>query len=580
MATTLYRRLLRDALVVTTGAAVLVGAGMYVLAVHETRTAVVERLRAELDLVADRIAGRADDTAFERDVRRWAEQLGVRLVLLDAERRVLADSHGGATGTILGGRPAPELDAALELGWGVARHRSPSSGVAYLFVARRVGGESAVRYVRAAIPLQQVVPRARPLAAVAVGLGLVAVLAMTGLALVLLRRRLRSFETAIDGARALAAGRLADPLPGAAEARPDELPALLERARRRLRRRLRRVEHRYRDLAAVVAGMKESLLIVDGDRRVEMVNQAFRDTFRPGIDPEGRPLVEVLRDPGAIAVIEDVIERGEARRELLRHSAPIQRAWELIVYPLPGRRSGTAAGAVALLLDVTRLERLEQTRRDFVANVSHELRTPLTSLKAAAMTLVEGAADDPKARERFLTAIVRQVDRMSALVSDLGDLSRIETGAIRLTLEDVDVRSLVGDVVAQIAPRRDDVTVGVDVPDGFAVRADRGRLEQILANLIDNAIKFNRPGGTVTVRGFRREDGRPTIVVEDTGIGIAADDRDKVFGRFYRVDASRSRALGGTGLGLAIVKHLMALHGGRVRLESELGRGSRFLLEF
>lgn len=579
----IHRRLL--AAIGATLAVVVVTAvaGGWMLGARAGRGVVIERLRSELGLAAERIASAGSPDRQRRELGELASRLGVRLTLIDADRRMVADSHGGREGARLPAREAPELEQASRAGWGSARHRAAGSGLVYQFVAVRIDGNRGTLFLRAALPRAgRVLPGGGPAAPL---LLLVVAGPAAGLLVlaILLRRMLAPVAAGERAARALAEGRFDEPLPGAGDAGPETVAALLETARARMAQRIRRFEQRYHDLARVVSGMKEALVLVESDRRIALVNDAFRRVADPRVDPVGRPLAEVLRDPEANAVIEDVLERGHDRRALLRRSGPDRRAWELIVYPLSrGAEPGRAAGAVALFLDVSRLERLEQTRRDFIANVSHELRTPLTSIKAAAMTLADGGADDPEARGRFLATIVRQVDRMVDLVSDLGDLSRIETGAVRLEPQEVELGPLVDDVVHQVRLRHADAEVAIraEFPAGLRVVADRGRLEQILVNLVDNAVKFNRPGGRVTIRGWTREDGRPTLAVEDTGIGIALEDQEKVFSRFYRVDASRSREQGGTGLGLAIVKHLMALHGGRVRLESELGCGSRFLLEF
>jgi len=233
------------------------------------------------------------------------------------------------------------------------------------------------------------------------------------------------------------------------------------------------------------------------------------------------------------------------------------------------------------LFDITRLEHLEDVRRNFVANVSHELRTPLTSIKAFVETLRDGGLTDRENSVKFLGIIQKHADRMGALIDDLTDLSLIETGAIALELAEIDAHPVVTDVVEQLEPRAEssEIEIEVEMPSPFHVRADRRRLEQVFLNLIDNAIKFNRTGGSVRVVAEIR-DGRPEITVEDAGIGIPADHQERIFHRFHRVDTARSREAGGTGLGLAIVKHLIRLHGGQVRLESEMGRGSRFILEF
>jgi two-component system phosphate regulon sensor histidine kinase PhoR len=230
-----------------------------------------------------------------------------------------------------------------------------------------------------------------------------------------------------------------------------------------------------------------------------------------------------------------------------------------------------------VFFDITQLERLERVRREFFANLSHELRTPLTAMLACSETLMAGAIDDAGNRTRFVDTLHKHALRMTELISDISDLSAIESGQIELSLKPLELRRVVADVVALIEARQSgtEITFSISIPDSVLVQADRTRLEQILYNLIDNAVKFNRPGGSVTVSAEER-DGRVAINVVDTGTGIAASDLPRVFERLYRGDKSRSRKTEGTGLGLAIVKHLVQAHGGELSVASELGRGSRF----
>ncbi|MDX1390678.1 MAG: ATP-binding protein, partial [Acidobacteriota bacterium] len=298
-------------------------------------------------------------------------------------------------------------------------------------------------------------------------------------------------------------------------------------------------------------------------------------------DPAGHLLAEVVRHPEITRDVERVISTGEDVRESVIRMGGSGRAFEVHITALSDAPPRGACTVLVLFFDITRLEALESVRREFVANVSHELRTPLTSIKAFVETLIEGRLEDRKHSLKFLKIAQKHADRMNALIDDLTDLSLIETGAITLDLRVVDAAGVAREVAEQLESKAEEreVQLEVDLEPPFAVRADRRRLEQMLLNLADNAIKFNRPGGRVRIAGSRREN-RPVLLVQDDGIGIAENDREKVFHRFYRVDPDRSRRAGGTGLGLAIVKHLVRLHGGSVRVESELGGGTTFFLEF
>jgi two-component system phosphate regulon sensor histidine kinase PhoR len=334
-------------------------------------------------------------------------------------------------------------------------------------------------------------------------------------------------------------------------------------------------------LQSVVAAMKEGMVVLGADRKIRIANDAFHQLFRTPFDPVGRLLAEVVRDPAVFRELQAALPPGGEIRETLLHLPGPGRSFELRVSPLAGGSPDEPPGALILFFDVTRLEALERVRREFVADVSHELRTPLTSIKAFVENLLDERLVDADESLRFLEIVRKHADRMGALIDDLTDLSLIETGAVALDLAPLDAWEVARDVLAQFGFRAHaaDVEIRLDLPSPFPLIADRRRLEQVLVNLVDNAIKFNRKGGSVRIAGGVAE-GRPRITVEDTGVGIPSDALEQVFHRFFRADKARSRELGGTGLGLAIVKHLMRLHEGEVSVVSELGRGATFTLEF
>jgi two-component system, OmpR family, phosphate regulon sensor histidine kinase PhoR len=336
---------------------------------------------------------------------------------------------------------------------------------------------------------------------------------------------------------------------------------------------------------ATMTGMREGLLVVDKDMRVVASNFAAHKLFSTANGQlNNQRLTELTRNPEIYSAFLDALQGTERSGVKIQTHTPERRVFDLRVVPLISANGEEGQGALGVFIDVTQLERLEQVRQEFLSNVSHELRTPLTSILALVETLEAGAIDDKEATERFLPIIRRNAGRMNELIDDILELSAIEAGNVQVKAEEVELRPVVDDVVASLAAKAEsrDVAVENAIPRSATAFADRRRLEQMLTNLIENAIKFNREGGSVVI-SFRgpstANDWRSEIIVKDTGEGIPAQHLERLFERFYRVDRARSREMGGTGLGLAIVKHLARLHGGEVTVTSELGKGTRFTIE-
>jgi len=331
-------------------------------------------------------------------------------------------------------------------------------------------------------------------------------------------------------------------------------------------------------LNATVNEMREGLLVIDSELRVVASNHAARHLFSNVDDSiKSRRLTELTRNPAIYDAFLDAVRGKERAGVKVETFAPQRRVFDLRVAPL--HASDGTTGAVGVFFDVTRLERLELIRQEFLSNVSHELRTPLTSIVALAETLEAGALEDPNNNRRFLAIIQKNAARMHRLIDDILELSAIEAGNVKLQREPIQLRPLVEDIISSVsataASRK--ITVNNLVSTNAQVFADPHRLMQMLINLIDNAIKFNREGGAVSIT-FKGDD-CDRISVEDTGEGIPSHHLDRLFERFYRVDRARSRELGGTGLGLAIVKHLAKSHDGEVSVESRFGEGTRFTIE-
>ncbi|ANM29962.1 hypothetical protein ABI59_10840 [Acidobacteria bacterium Mor1] len=389
------------------------------------------------------------------------------------------------------------------------------------------------------------------------------------------RRRTAAIHRITDAADRIARGEVQLEVPATDRPEIADLAGSVNRMKQSLVDKIEELDRDRAVAASVITGMEQGLLLVDPRRRINRANRVIRNLFDLQREPEGRLLAEVIRHPTLNERVETALRDGNEIHEPLLQVG--NRSFDLRIKPL-GPPTGNT---IVLLYDITRIEALESVRREFVANVSHELRTPLTSIKAFLETLLSSPNEDPEARQKFLGIIAKHARRMEDLVDDLTDLSRIETGSVELHPSVFDAAQMCREIATDLEPRTAelDVSLIVSLPAPFTIYADRRRMEQVMTNLMDNAIKFNRQNGQVRVTGSIHQSGGARLVVEDDGVGIAAESADKIFRRFYRVDPARSREAGGTGLGLAIVKHLMRLHGGSITVESELGSGSRFVLE-
>ncbi len=332
-------------------------------------------------------------------------------------------------------------------------------------------------------------------------------------------------------------------------------------------------------LEATLSGMREGLLVVDKDMRVVASNAAAQNLFNPSVPAlKSQRLTELTRNPAIYSAFLDGLKGIERSGIKVETHDPRRQVFDLRVVPI-GRANGNGAeGALGVFFDITRTERLELIRQEFLSNVSHELRTPLTSIIAFVETLETGATEDPESCRRFLSIIRKNASRMQGLIDDILELTAIEGGNVQLKTGPVELHTVVQDVAASLAAKASAhrVTLKNEVAPEVVVHADERRLEQMLTNLIDNGIKFSREYGTVTIS--YESGARDKILVRDNGEGIPAQHLERLFERFYRVDRARSRDMGGTGLGLAIVKHLALLHGGEVTVQSELGKGTTFTI--
>jgi two-component system phosphate regulon sensor histidine kinase PhoR len=322
--------------------------------------------------------------------------------------------------------------------------------------------------------------------------------------------------------------------------------------------------------------MIEGLLLLDRTQKIYLANRAFKNLFGLKVELRGKTILEALR----LHELDELVGRVQAEGQVFDYELKLpdlSERWLRVNAAVISNSTGEREGTILVFHDLTRLKQLERTREEFVANVSHELRTPLSLIKGYVETLLDGARNNPEVAERFLKIIERNAGRLDLLIQDLLTISALESGRMKLNLQPVELRPLVDKVFTDLNAKAESKQVQlVNEVAGLCARADANRLDQVFANLVDNAIKYGRAQGSVKAGGRRLEGGKLEIFVRDDGPGIPPESLGRVFERFYRVDKARSRDQGGTGLGLSIVKHIVQAHGGEVRVESGPGKGATF----
>jgi two-component system phosphate regulon sensor histidine kinase PhoR len=504
-----------------------------------------------------------------------------RVTLIAGDGRVLADSDVALAdlGRVENHAGRPEVAAALEgrLGHDVRRSATVAAPLLYVAVPLRESG-AVLGVLRLALPLSVVTSSHADVHRAMFFGAAVALAVALGIGLFVAGRVTRPVVEMQAIARRMSEGDFTARAPTRS---PDEIGRLgraLNVMSTRLRGKIEDLEHEQAKISAVLDGMVEGVIAVDARDHIVAMNEPARALFEVGRERgERKPLLEVIRNVDLHALLGEARRAGThvvARRELLVPGVPPRTVQANAV---PVDLGAEDVGVVMVLHDVSRLRRLETVRTEFVANVSHELRTPLTAIRGYLETLLGGALDEPEDARRFVEIVFRHTERLGRLLDDLTDLSDIELGRVRLQLGPLAVGDVVESVLEIMRRRAETRRVALDAtlpPDLPEVMADHDRLEQILINLVDNAVKYTDAGGRVTVAARRPAPDLVEISVADTGVGIPPSDLPRITERFYRVDKARSRELGGTGLGLAIVKHLVIAHGGELAIESEPGRGT------
>ena len=554
-------------------AALVVVLGVLVVPLdRRLRSDLVDDLTSSLTVQAQAVrrALPSDEAALQGAVVRLGREMGARITVISAEGVVLADSEADPA-TTENHASRPEIRAALAGRIGIDSRTSATVGRPLRYVALPIEDG---RVVRLAISLDRVsdrLQRARAVIAIAGALALAVGLAAAWL---IARRLTKPLATVNEAAGRIATGALMHRAPETGSAEVVTLATTINTMASELASRIEaaQADRRTRDL--VLAALDEGVVLMDEPGGVRYANPAaIRLLGRIAGD---FPLAEhgAAKDPFIPPVLRRLVgqsfEAGSVREQELEIG---QRARTVLATAFP---AGGEALVLLVLRDVTEARKVDSIRRDFVAAASHELKTPVASIQAAAETLSHALEEDPEAARRFVANLQRDSERLSRIVMDLLDLSRLESE--RPALESVRLDLLAREEVDRVGERTREAGLEVEVTAApVTVQGSRKDLSLVFSNLLDNAVRYTRQGGTIRVEVAGRN-GEASVVVSDTGVGIPSRELPRIFERFYRVDRARSRETGGTGLGLAIVKHVAEQHGGRIEATSELGKGSTFVV--
>jgi len=509
----------------------------------------------------------------------WVAQMaasGARVTIITTDGLVLADSQSDSQ-TVENHAGRPEIRDALAKGDGRSIRHSETLNRDLLYYAVRQdipGGPPVI--LRFALPVEAVDEVLRPFRHSLWLASFIILLVASGAALLISRTFSGRVERLQEFSRRVAKGDFRPLLADATGDALDKLAVSLSETAALLDHTIRSLKDERNLSAAILGSMVEGVAVVDAADRVVFSNLGFAEILGLDLPPRiGSALVESVRQTELIEAVNSVLRGEPAVRAEIVTGTLRQRFFAATATAV---RGGEKSGAVLVLHDITDLRRLERVRRDFIANVSHEFKTPLTAIQGFAETLLAGAVEDPLNRGRFLGIILEHARRLARLTDDLLKLSKMDADRLELEVRPVSVSQLVESCLetSQHRAAEKDIRISVNIAENLPeIAGDRRLLAEVLQNLLDNATQYTLPGGQILVSAAT-DDGEVIFTVSDTGIGIPQADQPRIFERFYRVDAARSREVGGTGLGLAIAKHLVEVHGGRIWVESEVGQGSQF----
>jgi two-component system phosphate regulon sensor histidine kinase PhoR len=551
--------------------------GVYLI--NSTRSSQLDNLRSQLENEA-RITAEASLSGFlgqnkqeflDALAKRLGAQTDTRVTIIALNGTVLGDSEEDPT-TMENHATRPEIKDALSAGAGESSRYSTTLEQKMMYVAVPVSHKGEVLgTARVSLPLTAVESSVHQVTiSIIIAMSVVTLLVILAAWIIarITTRPIRKLTVASEG---IASGELGQKITIETKDEVGELAQAFNEMSLKLKEKVETISGERARLATILDNMADGVITTDSEGNVLLANNAAENLFniKNAID---KPLIEVVRDHEVDEALKLCLKTAETQ-SVQYESGTSKRYLRAIAIPIA---HGELSGVLLLFQDLTELRNLQTTRRELIGNISHEFRTPLAGIKAMVETLRDVAVDDKEAARDFLARIDDEIERLTQIVAELTELSRIEAGKAELMLEPVNLNLLVEEVITQLSPQVERQQLTVDKKLAIrlpSVKADKARIRQTIVNLVHNAIKFTGPGGRITVATMVRG-GSVTVDISDTGIGIAKSDLPHVFERFYKGD--RARSGGGTGMGLAIAKHVVEAHGGNIRVQSEEGKGSTF----
>jgi two-component system phosphate regulon sensor histidine kinase PhoR len=546
---------------------------------QEIKSVLIDEARLIESNISVNFSSLNDPVRLDRLVKDLGSKIKSRITIIDMQGKVLADSEKDQQEIVKleNHYNRPEIYQALNNKLGQEMRYSYTLRIEMLYIALPIKQNNQnVGVLRLALPLtsvQKVLFTVRK--TILIGLFFTLCLAFL-LGSILAKAVISPINRIIHISSKFAQGDFTRRIASGSSDEIGQLAITLNKMAQEIEEKVSEIATQKQHLEAIFNSMVEGVIITDNSEKIVSINHAIEELFSIKQDQvQGMFLLESIRNSDISAVIANAIKNGNFISKEITLVMPVLRIIKVNVSPIFEKNKVT--GAITVIHDITQMRYLETLRRDFVANVSHELKTPLTSIKGFVETLLEGALEDKENSVNFLKIINTHVDRLNTLINDLLDLSQMESKEIVLKKEKFNLAQLVNEIISGFRSQAEMKVIEMrfDLPLELDIVVDKSKIEQVLTNLINNAIKYNKEKGFVRIYA-QQLPGKIKVVVEDSGSGIPSKDLPRIFERFYRVDKARSRELGGTGLGLSIVKHIIELHGGSVGVESTEGIGSKF----